>query len=59
MPITYRIRLGRRFEPPEKAGIFSEELERYFIAELGNTPRCLLPETARAEPDAGQHHCGT
>jgi len=59
MPITYRIRLGRRFEPPEKAGTFSEELERYFIAELRNPPRFLPPGAAQAESDAGQHHCGT
>jgi len=59
MPITYRIRLGRRFDPPEKAGIFSEELERYFIAELRNAPRFLPPGAAQAESDAGQHHCGT
>ena len=37
MPITYRIRLGRRFDPPEKAGAFTEALERYFIDELRDT----------------------
>ena len=42
MPITYRIRLGRRFDPPEQPRILTEEMERYFIAELGKTP-CLLP----------------
>jgi len=60
MPITYRIRLGRRFEAPEKARVFSEELERYFIDELRDAPRFLPPDAARdVESDAGQHHCGT
>jgi len=59
MPITYRIRLGRRFEPQKKAGIFSEELERYFIDELRDAPRFLPPDAAQAESDADQHHCGT
>lgn len=34
LPIAYRIRLGRRFEPPADAGAFSLELERYFRSEL-------------------------
>ncbi len=49
MPITYRIRLGRRFEPPGKAGAFTEELERYFIDELRNAPRFLPPDAPQAE----------
>jgi len=44
MPITYRIRLGRRFDPPEKTGTFPEELERYFIDELRNAPHFLPPD---------------
>jgi len=52
MPITYRIRLGRRFAPPEKAGVFTEELERYFIDELRNAPRFLPPNAPQAE-DSG------
>jgi 1-acyl-sn-glycerol-3-phosphate acyltransferase len=48
MPITYRIRLGRRFEPPEKAGAFTEELERYFIDELRAAPRFLPPDAPQA-----------
>ncbi|MDP1644216.1 MAG: lysophospholipid acyltransferase family protein [Thiobacillus sp.] len=48
MPITYRIRLGRRFEPPEKAGAFTEELERYFIDELRDAPRFLPPDAPQA-----------
>lgn len=45
MPITYRIRLGRRFDPPDKAGAFTEELERYFIDELRDAPH-FLPSSA-------------
>jgi 1-acyl-sn-glycerol-3-phosphate acyltransferase len=44
MPITYRVRLGRRFEPPEKAGTFTEDLERYFIDELRDAPHFLPPD---------------
>jgi len=48
MPITYRIRLGRRFDPPEKAGAFTEELERYFIDELRDAPHFLPPDAPQA-----------
>lgn len=48
MPITYRVRLGRRFAPPEKAGTFTEELERYFIDELRDAPHFLPPEAPQA-----------
>jgi 1-acyl-sn-glycerol-3-phosphate acyltransferase len=34
MPITYRIRLGRRFEPPQHLADFALELEQYFHSEL-------------------------
>ena len=48
MPITYRIRLGRRFAPPEKAGAFTEDLERYFIDELRDAPHFLPPDAPQA-----------
>ena len=48
MPITYRIRLGRRFAPPEKAGTFTEDLERYFIGELRDAPHFLPPDAPQA-----------
>ena len=48
MPITYRFRLGRRFDPPEKAGAFTEELERYFIDELRDAPHFLPPDAPQA-----------
>jgi len=60
MPITYRVRLGRRFEPPGKAGVFSGELERYFMAELGHAS-CLRPPGAAptVAPDTEPANHGT
>ena len=40
MPVTYRIRLGKRFDPPERTAHFLNELEQYFQSELGQS-RCL------------------
>jgi 1-acyl-sn-glycerol-3-phosphate acyltransferase len=34
MPITYHIRLGRRFDPPQDVRAFTKELEQYFVGEL-------------------------
>lgn len=34
MPIHYRVRLGRRFDPPQHTRHFMVELERYFAHEL-------------------------
>ena len=34
LPIVYRVRLGKRFDPPENAAAFTEELERYYRVEL-------------------------
>lgn len=34
LPLAYRIRLGRRFEPPGDVRAFTAELERYFAREL-------------------------
>lgn len=52
MPITYRIRLGHRFDPPEKAGTFTKGLERYFVDALRDTPRFFPPEAPSAEPSS-------
>ncbi len=41
MPISYRIRLGRRFEPPQKASVFTQELEAYFTDALRDSPNFL------------------
>jgi len=37
-PHRYRARLGRRFDPPTDVREFTDELERYFAAELGALP---------------------
>jgi 1-acyl-sn-glycerol-3-phosphate acyltransferase len=34
LPIVYRVRLGRRFEPPADAAAFTAELDRYYRREL-------------------------
>jgi len=34
MPIHYRVRLGRRFDPPQNTKQFMTELEHYFAHEL-------------------------
>jgi 1-acyl-sn-glycerol-3-phosphate acyltransferase len=45
MPITYRIRLGKRFDPPVHTGSFVSELEQYFQCELA---QAQLPSPAVA-----------
>ena len=37
-PLVYRVRLGRRFEPPADVRAFTVELERYFARELAAGP---------------------
>jgi 1-acyl-sn-glycerol-3-phosphate acyltransferase len=39
MPITYRVRMGRRFPPPEDVREFTAQLEQYFRAELASAPQ--------------------
>ncbi len=38
LPITYRLRLGRRFDAPQRVRDFTNELDRYFIAQLPDAP---------------------
>lgn len=59
MPMSYRIRLGRRFEAPDDSGAFVAELEQYFRQELGeqadkaSVPAVSPPTTApTAAPEA-------
>jgi 1-acyl-sn-glycerol-3-phosphate acyltransferase len=47
MPITYRIRLGRRFDAPTRTAEFVAELDAYFRSELAHA---LLPEFPIAKP---------
>jgi 1-acyl-sn-glycerol-3-phosphate acyltransferase len=39
LPVTYRVRLGRRFDPPADVRAFIAELEAYFRAELAHAPQ--------------------
>ena len=49
MPVTYRLRLGRRFAAPEDVQKFVAELEAYFDSALADAGLPLLP--TRAEDD--------
>ena len=49
MPITYRIRLGKRFEPPGQTAHFASELEQYFQSELAHAQ---LPDFPVSAPQA-------
>jgi 1-acyl-sn-glycerol-3-phosphate acyltransferase len=46
LPLEYRARLGRRFDPPADVRAFTQELDRYFRRELG--ARRTAPATAQA-----------
>ena len=35
LPLSYRVRLGRRFDPPANVREFTAELQRYFAREIG------------------------
>lgn len=43
LPVTYRVRLGRRFDPPANSAAFMAELEQYFANELAAS--ASLPRT--------------
>ena len=46
MPVTYRVRIGKRFSPPEDTAAFTRELEQYFQTELAHAQ---LPAFGGAE----------
>ena len=49
LPISYRMRLGRRFDPPTDVRAFIGELDRYFRVELARAPQnAWLEERARS-----------
>jgi 1-acyl-sn-glycerol-3-phosphate acyltransferase len=50
LPLAYRVRLGRRFDPPTDVRAFTAELERYFARELASASRAV--ESAPAVEDA-------
>lgn len=49
MPVTYRIRLGKRFDPPRHTAHFVNELELYFQSELA---RGQIPDFPVSRPPA-------
>ncbi|GHU14396.1 1-acyl-sn-glycerol-3-phosphate acyltransferase [Betaproteobacteria bacterium] len=53
LPIHYRIRLGRRFDPPTTSASFAAELENYFASELAHA-RLIPPQFAESAAQA--HH---
>lgn len=46
MPITYRIRLGKRFDPPSHTAHFASELEQYFQSALAHAQLPEFPVSA-------------
>ncbi|HUP97383.1 MAG TPA: lysophospholipid acyltransferase family protein [Usitatibacter sp.] len=46
LPLSYRVRLGRRYDPPRDVRAFTAELERYFTRELA-TRTAAAEETSR------------
>lgn len=52
MPITYRLRLGKRFDPPAHSARFVSELEQYFQAELA---QAQLPDFPVSRPQSRIH----
>ena len=46
LPLSCRIRLGRRFEPPSNVQAFTAEIEAYFRAELGENVASPAPASA-------------
>jgi 1-acyl-sn-glycerol-3-phosphate acyltransferase len=43
-PMTYTVRLGRRFEPPDDLDAFAHELDAYFRDELSRARLAALPQ---------------
>lgn len=48
LPMTYRIRLGRRFDPPASSAVFMAELEQYFANELAPAASPHVPASVPA-----------
>ncbi len=57
LPIEYRVRLGRRFEPPSDAAECMRSLEREYRTQLAAAPqRAWLGEPARCAPGTPAAH---
>lgn len=53
LPINYRIRLGRRFDPPQDVRAFTSELEQYFAGELAAGALASDAQARRTRPQQG------
>ena len=51
-PVHYRVRLGRRFDPPADVRAFTEELDRYFRREIGAVEAVPAPLARPVVEDA-------
>jgi 1-acyl-sn-glycerol-3-phosphate acyltransferase len=49
LPLRYRVRLGRRFDPPRDLHGFMRELEQYCAREMAEAPASALPEPVDVE----------
>jgi 1-acyl-sn-glycerol-3-phosphate acyltransferase len=52
LPLTYRARLGRRFDPPDDVRGFTQELDRYFRRELAARRAAPSPAASASEVEA-------
>jgi 1-acyl-sn-glycerol-3-phosphate acyltransferase len=51
LPITYRVRLGRRFDPPTDVPAFMDELDREFVQQLAGAPQAAWLGETNDPPD--------
>lgn len=58
IPFTYRIRLGRRFDPPEDVRSFMAELDRYFRHTLASAPQQQWLERCEAPAQVASNGSG-
>lgn len=55
LPLTYRVHLGRRFDPPRDVRAFTVELERYFVRELAaRAAEAKMPVASSAAVEGAQ-----
>jgi 1-acyl-sn-glycerol-3-phosphate acyltransferase len=52
LPLAYRVRLGRRFDPPKDVRAFTRDLERYFAHELAGPLEAMDADRGQGVRDA-------
>jgi 1-acyl-sn-glycerol-3-phosphate acyltransferase len=52
LPVRYRVRLGRRFDPPQDLQVFMRELEQYFARELQAQQPATPPPALAADVES-------